>query len=147
MRKRKRGEWFAVSSFLIVGVANALIDIGVLNALVRLFPTTDAVRLSAYNTIAYASAVTNSYIWNARITFRPHATFRFREKLGFAAQALLALGVNNGVFLAGVAAFGALDGAVPHWLGINAAKGFAMALSSASSFFLMKYVVFSTKRP
>ncbi|HZG87811.1 GtrA family protein [Paenibacillus sp.] len=135
--------WFAIGSFLAIGVANALIDIGLLNLLLFARPTTDPTWLFVYNTAAYVSAVVNSYVWNARITFKRHATFRWREKIGFALQAGFALLLNNGVFLVGVAAFAAASTwGVPAWTQYNVAKGLAMAVSSASSFLLMKYVVF-----
>jgi len=134
---------FAVGSFLAIGVVNALIDIGLLNLFLLARPTTDPTWLFIYNTAAYVSAVANSYVWNARITFKRHATFRWREKAGFALQAGFALLLNNGVFLVGVAAFEAASAwGVPAWTQYNVAKGLAMGVSSATSFFLMKYVVF-----
>ncbi|MCI3922235.1 GtrA family protein [Paenibacillus sp. TRM 82003] len=146
-RPVRSGELASVTSFAVIGGMNALVDIAILNLLLRVHPTTDGGWLTTYNTIAYVCAVTNSYLWNARFTFRQRATFRFREKLWFAAQAGVALIVSNAVFLGCFQAMYAMEPLrAPVWALYNGAKGMAMALSSASSYFMMRYIVFSGKR-
>lgn len=146
-RKKRSGEFASIAAFIVIGGMNAALDVAVLNLLLWLYPTTDAGALTAFNTIAYACAVTNSYLWNARITFRKKATFRLREKLWFAAQAGAALLIANGVFLGGFQAlYAVLALHAPVWMLYNGAKGLSMALSSASSYFMMRYIVFPGKR-
>ena len=85
--------------FVLVGLTNAVVDLAVLNLLLILYPTNDRLGLLAYNTVAVAAAILNSYVWNARWTFRATATGSRRERTLFAAQALVNVAVNNLVLL------------------------------------------------
>src|SRR3712207_4290311 len=49
---------------------NALVDLGMLNLLLWLWPTGDSGMLALYNTVALLSANANSYFWNTMWTFR-----------------------------------------------------------------------------
>lgn len=146
MPRNGNEDWKTVLSFIVIGGANALVDIGVLNLFLWLLPTTNPVLLTGYNTVAYISAVINSYIWNSQFTFRRQATFRWREKIGFALQASFALLISNGAYLLGCSILSAVSWGVSTWAIFNIAKGVAMLLSSSCSFFLMKYVVFVSGR-
>ncbi|WP_199614074.1 GtrA family protein [Paenibacillus alkalitolerans] len=137
-----KDNWVSVFSFIVIGGANALVDFGILNLLLWIRPATDPTWLTVYNTIAYVSAVTNSYIWNSRITFHRRATFRIREKFGFALQAGFALLIGNVIFLLGYSYLSSNSWSIPSWTQYNVAKGLSTAISSACSYFLMKYVVF-----
>jgi putative flippase GtrA len=50
--------------FCIVGTSNAVIDFGVLNLLLWLYPTADAWKTLEYNSVAVLLASTNSFFWN-----------------------------------------------------------------------------------
>ncbi|MET3683005.1 putative flippase GtrA [Alkalibacillus flavidus] len=138
-RKRKSGfkQFF---QFSIIGGSNAAIDIGVLNLLLILFPTTDTITLILFNTTAYTLSVLNSYLWNSTITFSRTSSGNNRQRLGFLVQAAISLVINNLVFIALNALIGLFG--VPGWLAYNIAKGSAMASSSIASFFMVKYYVF-----
>lgn len=129
-----------VAHFSVIGLFNALVDIGSLNLLLIIWPTTDKQMLLLFNSIAYTLAVTNSYIWNSRLTFREHAEFNTREKIFFVGQAIVSLLISNTVFILGVSILELLP--LSHWITNNIAKGLAMFLSSTASFFFMKYLVF-----
>src|SRR6266571_8198807 len=55
--------------FVIVGTLNTLVDILVLNLLVRMFPTHQAQTLLVYNTVAYGCGAINSFLLNKYWTF------------------------------------------------------------------------------
>ncbi|WP_411953918.1 GtrA family protein [Alkalibacillus sp. S2W] len=138
-KKRKSGikQFF---QFSVIGGSNAAIDIGVLNLLLILFPTTDTLTLILFNTTAYSLSVLNSYLWNASITFNRTSSGAKRQRVGFIIQAIISLGVNNLIFVAINALFGLFG--IPAWLAYNIAKGSAMVSSSLASFFMIKYYVF-----
>lgn len=138
-QKTKRGP-LQFLQFGVIGVSNALIDIGTLNLLLILFHTDDRILLLLFNTTAYSLAVANSYYWNARFTFKHAAERSNRQRILFVIQGLVSLGVSNLVFL-GMNELLELA-AVPNWWRYNIAKGLAMFLSSLASFFMVKYVVF-----
>jgi putative flippase GtrA len=119
---------------------NGIIDLAALNLLLWIWPTTTAAGLFIINSIAYFLAVLNSYFWNSRLTFQMDAFLTSREKIKFVLQAAVSLIISNGVFLLFVPVFGRLT--LPLWVDQNASKGLAMAISSISSFFFMKYFVF-----
>ncbi|MBY7142969.1 GtrA family protein [Virgibacillus sp. NKC19-3] len=141
--RRKRGP-FQFFQYSVIGIVNAGIDIGVLNLLLLLFHTEGSSMLVLYNTIAYTLSVANSYFWNASITFQHSAEGSNRQRITFVIQAIVSLGVNNLVFLGVNSLFFALG--VPSWLRYNLAKGIAMFLSFCSSFFMIKYFVFTRNK-
>jgi putative flippase GtrA len=130
--------------FSLIGAMNGALDFIVLNLLLQFWRHTNTWDLILVNSLAYSVAVLNSYIWNARLTFKRESTFNTREKTFFAAQAFVSLLIGNGVFLL----FSYLLGfsTLPLWLVQNGAKGISMALSSLCSFFFMKIYVFKGKR-
>lgn len=140
--KGKSGS-FQFMQFSVIGIANAAIDIGVLNLLLLLFHTDDRMLLLLYNTIAYTLAVANSYFWNASITFKGSAKSSNRQRIMFVVQGLVSLGINNLIFI-GANTFMDVIG-IPNWLRYNVAKGLAMFLSFVASFFMVKYFVFKSR--
>lgn len=129
--------------FLTVGVTNSIVDFGVFNLLLWIFPTRDLSALVLYNSIAVALAIVNSYLWNTRFTFRAAAGGEraHRQRALFAAQSLFNVGVNDLV----VAIFVRIvteDSLMTPQLASNASKLVAMLVASLSSFLIMKYVVF-----
>jgi putative flippase GtrA len=127
--------------FLVVGVSNAILDLGVLNVLAALAPPHDPVRFLAENSAAVACALVNSYVWNARWTFRGRGSGTLREGALFFAQALLNLLLNNAVLLATVSLMPVSLGLWPS-VATNIAKVCAMLAASTMSFFVLRGVVF-----
>ncbi|MYL64833.1 GtrA family protein [Bacillus hwajinpoensis] len=134
-----------VMSFSAIGVMNALVDIGALNLLMLFFPTDDRIQLIMYNTISYVLAIINSYFWNAKLTFPSKAIHDRKQVLLFLAQAVIALGISNLVFYGALLIFEWI--LLPRYIERNISKGLAMLLSSASSFFMMKHLVFPRTKP
>ncbi|WP_166000019.1 GtrA family protein [Bacillus sp. Cs-700] len=134
-----------VMSFSAIGVMNALVDIGALNLLMLFFPTDDRIQLIMYNTISYVLAIINSYFWNAKLTFPSKAIHDRKQVLLFVVQAVIALGISNLVFYGALLIFEWIS--LPRYIERNISKGLAMLLSSASSFFMMKHLVFPRTKP
>jgi putative flippase GtrA len=124
-----------------VGVGNAVLDFGTLNLLLWIWPTGDPVRLALYNTLALVLANANSYFWNTIWTFRRQAqrTDPRQKRVGFGAQVLLNIGVNNGLFW--VSARLLADTSLPLVAGQNIAKVISTVGASALSFLVLRYIV------
>ena len=60
LRQRIR-KYAAEAEFSVVGVGNAVVDLGILNMLLWLWPTGDSGMLALYNTVALLFANANSY--------------------------------------------------------------------------------------
>ena len=129
----------------MVGIANALVDIGTLNLLLWLEPTRDAWMLAIYNGVALLLANINSYVGNTRWTFRGRADHGPRQTMLFVIQALINITVSNGLFYL-LVRFLLIYDVVPAWIAGNTAKIISILVASTISFFLMRYVVFSSKR-
>jgi putative flippase GtrA len=133
---------FAVhAEFSVVGVGNAVVDLGTLNLLLWLWPTEDHAMLALYNTVAMLLANANSYFWNTLWTFRRQAqrTDVLQKRIGFVAQALLNIGVNNGLFWVGVGWLAATP--LPVVVGQNIAKVISTVAASALSFLVLRHIV------
>lgn len=132
--------------FAVVGASNAVVDLGVLNLLLALHPTSMPLALLLDNSIAVALAILNSYLWNTRWTFRTDVTHQQRQRALFVAQALLNIAINNVVLLA-VAGILPPAPTVSSLVLNNVAKLAAMFAASSTSFLLLRLVVFRPIAP
>jgi putative flippase GtrA len=142
--KLKRGG-ARFSKFTAVGISNAVVDFGVLNLFLWLAATRDPWQLAIYNGIALVLANVNSYVWNTRWTFRGRAERSRRQRVLFTLQALVNVGVSNGLFWILIRPV-LIYTEVPTYLAGNVAKIISVLVASTISFFLMRYLVFSRKR-
>jgi len=133
------------SKFSLVGLSNAMVDIGVLNLFLWLQPTRNPVELALYNAVALVLANANSYVWNALWTFRGRARLSKRQTLLFVLQALINVAVGSLLFGFLVRPI-LIYTDIPAYLAGNTAKFVSIAVASTISFFLMRYVVFSRRR-
>ena len=144
-RRPRPGRIRQLAAFSTVGVLNALVDVLVFNILLLAAPTHSSWVLTAYNTVAVCAALANSYALNSRWTFRAtrarQHSARWRQRVGFIAQAGVNIAVNDLVLslLAGSFVF------LPGWLDNNLAKIIAMVCASFVSFVLLRTVVFSER--
>ncbi|MDQ3236561.1 MAG: GtrA family protein [Actinomycetota bacterium] len=147
MRKRDRlkrgGKRF--SKFSVVGLSNAVVDIGVLNLFLWLQPTRDPMLLVLFNGVALVLANTNSYVWNSLWTFRERADPGPRQTVLFALQALVNIAVSNGLFWALIRPL-LVETDIPVYLVGNTAKIISIVVASTISYFIMRYLVFSRRR-
>ena len=143
--KLKKGS-VRFSKFTVVGLLNAVVDIGTLNLFLWFASTRDPSVLALYNGVALVLANVNSYFWNTRWTFRSRAQRRdMRQRVLFTLQALFNICVSNGLFFFLVWPVLAYT-EVPAYLAGNVAKLVSVAVASTLSFFLMRYLVFSRTR-
>jgi putative flippase GtrA len=133
------------SKFSLVGLSNALIDIGVLNLFLWLAPTREVSLLVIYNGVALFLANLNSYAWNTLWTFRGRAEHDRRQIILFGLQVLVNIGISNALFWALIRPV-IVHTEVPTYLAGNVAKIISVTVASTISFFIMRYVVFSRKR-
>lgn len=141
---RRQRSWHQLVRFLAVGLSNAVIDVGVFNLLLLARPTTSTTTLLLFNTVAVLAAITNSYLWNTRWTFRAERARsrrgRWRQRAGFLTQSVLNVVVNDAVL--GTAVTLISLGSFSRTLTNNLAKLLAMFVSSSLSFLVMKFFVF-----
>ena len=126
--------------FILIGSLNAIINLGFLNILLLIWPTTNETKLIIFNTLAYLLSMVNSYIWNSRVAFHHHARKDLREKVDFFIQAGVILIISNLAFLGGMHFLALFRLSI--WLIQNISKVFAMVTPSIASYFSMKYFVF-----
>jgi putative flippase GtrA len=127
--------------FSVVGVANAAVDVGILNFLIWVFAGEGAATLAVFNLAAILAANANSYVWNTLWTFRDKAGGGARQRALFSLQALANVGINAGAFWACAAVIFAYTSLSPT-AGGNVAKAASIAVAFLVSFFLLRHVVF-----
>lgn len=144
MDKISGGALLQFVRFCVVGTSNAVIDFGVLNAALAVFPTRATVPRLSYNSAAVVLAATNSFVWNRRFTFRVRGPLQAGEVARFAVVALGTAGLGDLVLLTLSSLFPALmaSGA----LGANVLKLGAILGALALSFFGMRCWVFIGRR-
>ncbi|WDM02778.1 GtrA family protein [Alicyclobacillus cycloheptanicus] len=133
------------TKFLIVGGANAVVDLVVLNALILIAPTRHAATLSIYNTVAVICAILNSYVWNRRWTFADASEGTRREKVLFVVQAVVNIIVND-IVVVWLSEYLVFSRSVPLFVSSNASKALAMLISSSFSYVCMRAFVFRGRR-
>ncbi len=144
-REKLKSGGVRFSKFSLVGLSNAVVDIGVLNLFLWLQPTREASLLVLYNGVALVLANVNSYIGNTRWTFRGRVEHSMRQRTLFGLQALLNIGISTGVFWALIHPL-LVDTEIPAYLVGNVAKIVSVLVASVISFFILRYVVFSRRR-
>ena len=144
-REKIKSGSLRFSKFSLVGLSNAVVDIGVLNLFLWLQPTRETSLLVLYNGVALVLANVNSYIGNTRWTFRGRAEHSTRQRMLFFLQALLNIAISTGIFWALIHPL-LVDTEIPAYLVGNVAKIVSVVVASVISFFILRYVVFSRKR-
>jgi len=86
---------YQASKFLLVGILNTLIDLGVLNFLILVSGTASGLSFSLFKGASFLVAVVNSYFWNKFWTFEKKETTKApKEFAQFFVVALIGLGIN-----------------------------------------------------
>lgn len=129
---RDRAISLKAASFAVVGVVNTLIDYGVFLFAYYIL----ALALIPANVLAWAVAVSGSYVMNSFITFAAESGRQLRWR---AYGAFVASGI------AGVIANTATLVIASLWLPVPAAKLIAIAASFVVNFSLSHFVVFRTR--
>ena len=144
-REKIKSGGLRFSKFSVVGLSNAAVDIGVLNLFLWLQPTREVGLLVLFNGVALVLANINSYVWNTFWTFGARSEKNLREGVLFLLQALVNIGVSNGLFFVLIRLL-LVDTDIPAYLVGNVAKIVSIVVASVISYFVMRYVVFSRKR-
>lgn len=127
--------------FALVGGANTLIDVLMLNVLLWYFPTNNVMVLVAYNSVAYSSGAVTSFFLNKYWTFEHKQHSTWREVTRFAIILAFEILYSNGlVWLAGKALQPLI--ANPTLWG-NASKLIAIAGSAIFSYTSMRFWAFA----
>ena len=130
--------------YCFVGLVNVMIDVGVLNLLVRLTGLTRGAGFVALGSSSYCLALLNSYIWNGRWTFG-NSTNTPRQIGLFIVANGIGLAINDAALY--------LLTAVPHpWIGrspllhVDEAKAIAVGLTAVWTFIAFRLWVFAPPR-
>ena len=128
---RERAIVLKAASFAVVGVVNSVIDFGVFSFCYYYL----SLPILVANTIAWAIAVTGSYVMNSTITFAAESGRRLhlRGYVGFALSQIMGFFANTGTVWCLVQLL-----SVPAW----AAKVAAIAVSFVVNFSLSHFLVF-----
>jgi putative flippase GtrA len=131
--------------FSLVGVSNALVDLGAINLLLFIHPTREPWLLVLFNLLALALTNANSYLWNTLWTFRHHARHDARQVGLFTLQGVLNAAIASGVLWVVAHLLLAYFPALSAQLAGNIAKLASMFIASSASFFFLHYLVFGKK--
>ncbi len=127
--------------YCLVGGANTLVDLLVLNALLWCFPTNKVLVLVAYNSIAYSSGAVTSFFLNKYWTFGRKQRTTGREVVRFAIILALEILSSNGlIWLIGKALQPVI--ANPTLWG-NASKLLSVAGGAVLSYAFMRFWIFA----
>jgi putative flippase GtrA len=128
--------------YCLVGGANTLIDVLMLNALLWRLPTNDVRVLVVYNSIAYTSGAVSSFFLNKYWTFGRKQRTTSREVVRFVISLSLEILYSNGlVWLAGRALQPLITNPV---LWGNASKLLAVAGGAVLSYTCMRFWTFAS---
>jgi membrane protein DedA with SNARE-associated domain/putative flippase GtrA len=132
------------AQFSLVGISNAMVDLGVWNLLLLNYPTRSPEILVLYNLLALALTNANSYLWNTLWTFKDHARHDAKQVGAFGLQAAVGIGVSS--IVVWLVAHGLVVYAnFPPLIGGNVAKLTSMVVGSTTSFVLLHFFIF--RRP
>jgi len=144
LRKFNKTDIQQFLRFCIVGTSNAVIDFGVLNLLLWLYPTTSVWKILEYNSLAVLLASTNSFFWNKYWTFRQRNPITFREIYRFIVVAGGTTIMNDSLMWLLGRTFPGIIGS--NLLGANVLKLIAIIGTMSISFFGMRLWVFFQHR-
>ena len=127
--------------YCLVGGANTLIDLIILNILLWRFPTSNAQVLAFYNSIAYTGGALSSFFLNKYWTFRRRHKTAAREVIRFAISLFLEVIYSSIlVWLAGKV----LQPLIPNvTLWGNASKLIAVVVGTFISYSFMRFWIFA----
>ena len=133
------------AKFILVGILNTLIDLGVLNLLILISGIATGLGYSVFKGVSFTVAVINSYFWNKLWTFRkPKTAMPGKEFLQFFIVSAIGFGINVGVasLVVNVIAnpFGFSGVSEQIWANIGAV--IATLIAMAWNFIGYKFIVF-----
>jgi phosphatidylglycerol lysyltransferase len=140
-----RGTSWQFLRYCLVGGANTIIDVLMLNILLWRFPTNNVQVLVLYNSIAYAGGALSSFFFNKYWTFRYKQRSTWKVVVRFAISLLLEVLYSNAlVWLAGKALQPVIANPA---LWANVSKLVAVVCGMATSYALMRFWTFAGGSP
>ena len=128
--------------YCLVGGANTIIDLSILNILLWRFPTSNVQTLALYNAVAYTGGALSSFFLNKYWTFRRKQKIAAREVVRFAISLFLEVIYSSIlVWLAG-RALQPLIANVTLWG--NASKLVAVVVGTVISYSFMRFWTFAS---
>ena len=129
--------------YCLVGGANTLIDLLIINILLWRFPTNNVLALVAYNSIGYSSGAVSSFFLNKYWTFRHKRKTTHREVIRFIITLLLEILYSNVLIWLAGKALQPFIANVTLWG--NASKLLAVAVGTVISYLFMRFWTFANK--
>lgn len=130
---------------MLVGISNSVIDFGVLNLLMALTGVHQGALVVLFNTCSFSLAVTNSFFWNRRWTFRHNGRVR-ETAFSFLLVSIGGLIIND-VLLALLVSHFRPPFHQSGLLWVNEAKFAAAVLSMFWNFIFYRIWVFRDRQP
>lgn len=130
--------------FIVIGVLNTLVDLGLLNILLFLTGVTSGAWFSLFKTISYSAGIITSFICNKRWTFNVTSASVKGEIGKFLVTSAIALAVN----VATATTLGTIIGpqfGIPEVPWVNISALFATGVASALNFISYKFLVFKVQ--
>jgi putative flippase GtrA len=128
--------------YCLVGAANTIIDVLVLNALLWRFPVHNVHLLMVENSVAYASGALSSFCLNKYWTFQRKQRPTRREAGRFLLSVALEFVSSNGLLWCAAMALSPFIANVTVWG--NASKLLAVAVGAVLSYLLMRFWIFAS---
>ena len=144
MRESQKQTGVKYAQFSAVGISNMLVDVGALNLLLLVGPTSSPELLVVYNFAALILANANSYLWNTFWTFKDQARHDAKQVGMFTVQGLLNVAVGSAPLWLAAHGLRAYTDLSP-WLSGNAAKAVSTVSASTVSFLFLRLFVFRAK--
>lgn len=142
MAGRGHGTCWQLVRYGLVGGANTIIDMSVLNALLWLFPPHKVYLLVVENSVAYASGAVSSFFLNKYWTFQRKQRPSRREAGRFLLSVALELVASDGLLWLAEMALSPFIANVT--VRDNASKLLAVAANAALSYLLMRLWIFAS---
>lgn len=134
--------FWQLAKFILVGVLNTIIDLGVLNFLMWYFNVAGGILYSVFKAISFVTATTNSYFWNKFWTFeKKKSKDTDKEFLQFFVVSIGGFIINVGVASFVVNSIGPQFGIAPEWWA-NLGAIIASFAGLAWNFLGYKFIVF-----
>lgn len=133
---------YQFAKFAAVGTLNSFVDFGVLNLLIAVFGAAAGLPFTAFKSVSFLAATTNSYFWNKHWTFHATNQSNAGEVASFYGIAIAGGIINVGVASLVVNGMGAPEGvSLALWANVGALAGIFSAL--LWNFVGYKYFVFT----
>lgn len=134
-----------LAKYLTVGLANTLVDLGVLNLLIFLSGIAQGTAFSVFKGISFVAAVVHSYFWNKAWTFGEIKTEKTKQEFSqFFIISAIGFAINVGIASLVVNVIGTQFGISPElWATVGASIGSVIGL--AWNYLGYKFIVFKKK--